>query len=392
MSETTTIGQDDGAAFSRTGWVYAAAVFSAGAGLVHASAAGQHADHALLATMFAVGAAAQVGWALAAFTRPGRLVLQLGLALQLALIGFWGLTRLSGVSGIDGLEGVQPVGRQDLLTVALEALAIVATLVALRSASSSVSAPQRSAVVLAIAAAVAVAIAVPASATQHGHDEESAAGHAHGAAGSGQEHAGTGHAPSVAVPYDPALPIDLGGVEGVTPAQQATAENIIAVTLNGLPQWSDPAVAEAAGFHSIGDGRTGVEHFVNEGFMTDDVTLDPDRPESLVYDTTGGGRRLVAAMYMEKRGLPLEDVPDLGGALMQWHIHDNLCYNAEGHVAGLTDANGNCRAGLTKPESTPMIHVWIESHPCGPFAALEGIGGGKIEEGEEVLCDAAHGA
>jgi hypothetical protein len=244
---------------------------------------------------------------------------------------------------------------------------------------------------LAAAAAVAVAIAVPASATQHAHDEGAAVGHATGSV-AGHAHGDGGHATGEPVPYDPTKPIDLGGVKGVTLEQQATAENIIAVTLAGLPQWSDPAVAEAAGFRSIGDGSTGIEHFVNQAFMDDDITLDPDHPESLVYDTSDGGRRLVAAMYMEKRGLPLEDVPDLGGALMQWHIHDNLCYNAAGRVAGLTDANGNCRAGLVKPEPTPMIHVWIEPHPCGPFAALEGIGGGKIKEGEEVLCDHAHGA
>ena len=39
-----------------------------------------------------------------------------------------------------------------------------------------------------------------------------------------------------------------------------------------------------------------------------------------------------------------------------------------------------------------MIHVWIEKHPCGPFAALEGLGAGQIRDGEERLCDVAHGA
>ena len=29
-----------------------------------------------------------------------------------------------------------------------------------------------------------------------------------------------------------------------------------------------------------------------------------------------------------------------------------------------------------------MIHVWIEPHPCGPFAALEGVAAGTIAEGE----------
>jgi hypothetical protein len=163
------------------------------------------------------------------------------------------------------------------------------------------------------------------------------------------------------------------------------------VTLHGLPQWADPTYAEANGFHSIGDGFTGTEHLINEANMDDDVILDPDVPESLVYDTSGGERRLVAAMYMLKRGTPLEQAPDLGGNLMQWHTHDNLCYNAAGKVRGVTDASGACPAGLVKPVETPMIHVWLEPHPCGPFAALEGIAGGRIPDGEEVLCDHAHG-
>jgi hypothetical protein len=97
-------------------------------------------------------------------------------------------------------------------------------------------------------------------------------------------------------------------------------------------------------------------------------------------------------MYMVKPGTPLSEVPNIGGKLMQWHTHDNLCYNAQGKIAGITDAEGNCPPGLVKPVETPMIHVWIEPHPCGPFAALEGIGGGRIPEGEERLCDHAHGA
>jgi hypothetical protein len=36
-----------------------------------------------------------------------------------------------------------------------------------------------------------------------------------------------------------------------------------------------------------------------------------------------------------------------------------------------------------------MLHVWIEPHKCGPFAALEGVGAGQIKEGEARLCDTA---
>ena len=222
----------------------------------------------------------------------------------------------------------------------------------------------------------------------HGSDESVAAGHEleAGAADHVED------ASAATVPYDPTQPIDLSGVDGVTSEQQAAAENVIAVTLHGLPQWADPAYAEAHGFRSIGDGFTGIEHLINEANMDDDVILEPDVPESLVYDTSGGGRRLVAAMYMLKRGTPLEEAPDIGGNLMQWHTHDNLCYNAEGKVRGITNANGACPAGLVKPVETPMIHVWLEPHPCGPFAALEGIAGGRIPDGEEVLCDHAHGS
>ena len=82
-----------------------------------------------------------------------------------------------------------------------------------------------------------------------------------------------------AVRYDPTMPIDLSGVEGVTPAQQAIAENLVAaVNVVRLPKWADPAIAEAAGFHSIGDGDGGEEHYVNWDWIDDGVWLDPDTP------------------------------------------------------------------------------------------------------------------
>ena len=65
---------------------------------------------------------------------------------------------------------------------------------------------------------------------------------------------------------------------------------------------------------------------------------------------------------------------------------------ASGQVAGLTNAQGTCDPPLVQPEAVPMIHVWIVPHECGPFSALEGIGGGQIPEGETRLCDHAHGA
>ena len=213
--------------------------------------------------------------------------------------------------------------------------------------------------------------------------------------GAGHDHGAGTAATSAPKPYDPTMPIDLSGTPGVTPQQQAAAENLIATTLVRLPMWSDYKVAEAFGFRSIGDAGTGHEHFIQWDWINDDVILDPDRPESLVFEPQpDGSKKLVSAMYMLPGNVALEDVPDIGGALMQWHIHDNLCFTndpVQPRVAGQTSPDGSCPNGLVKKEPAPMIHVWITPHECGPFAALEGVGAGQIVAGEERLCDHQHG-
>lgn len=215
--------------------------------------------------------------------------------------------------------------------------------------------------------------------------------HGHGGTIGGDDH----HSTATPKPYDPTLPIDLSGTPGVTPQQQAAAENLIAVTLVRLPQWADYRVAEKAGFRSIGDAATGHEHYIQWDWINDDAVLDPDRPESLVFEPQpDGSKKLVSAMYMLPDTTPLDQVPDIGGPLMQWHIHDDLCFTkgSEPKVAGVTSVGGPCPAGLEKFRPAPMIHVWITPHPCGPFAALEGVGAGQIKVGEERLCDHAHGS
>ena len=256
-------------------------------------------------------------------------------------------------------------------------------------------------------------IVVPSMVAAGGHSHAGGAGHTHAdgttEAAAGHSHAATGtdtgaaaaagghtHAASVVAPkvYDPKKPIDLGGVPGVTLAQQARAENLIAITLLRLPQFNSIEKAKAAGYISIGDRLTGVEHYINVKYFDDGRILDPDHPESLVFENnaTNNGQHLAAAMYMLAPNQTLNDVPDVGGKLTQWHIHDNLCFTSTGQVAGLTSSGGPCPAGLNKGSQAPMIHVWTEKNPCGPFAALEGIGGGRIKDGETRLCDAAHGA
>ena len=198
--------------------------------------------------------------------------------------------------------------------------------------------------------------------------------------------------------FDPLQPIDLSGTPGVTPAQQAAAEQLVRDTLRDLPRFANPSAAQLAGYRSIGDGFTGDEHFINLAYMNDGHVLDSMHPESLVYNTRTGTRILEAAMYMLSPGSRFTDVPPLfQSPLTQWHVHNDLCFYVNpadpkqiliGSTAG--GSSGGCPAGQYLAGNEPMLHVWIVKNPCGPFAALEGIGAGQVAPGESRNCDSGH--
>lgn len=199
-------------------------------------------------------------------------------------------------------------------------------------------------------------------------------------------------------PYDPKQAIDLSCSPGVTPAEQARAEKLIRDTLRDLPHYADPNTAYAEGYRSIGDGFTGDEHYVKWAYLDDNHILDSLHPESLVYEVRNGKKTLAAAMYTLSIGDTFADVPDIGGPLTQWHVHNDLCLANDPTdplrkvVSSLTTVNGTCPAGTTKAGGVPMIHVWIVKNACGPFSALEGIGAGQVPPGETRDCDTAHGS
>ena len=195
---------------------------------------------------------------------------------------------------------------------------------------------------------------------------------------------------------DPAK-IDLSGMPGVTAAEQQRAESLLRRTILTLPRWADYRKAEADGYRSIGDGLTGEEHFLRWEAVNDKVMLDPRAPESLVYkvDPATGARTLEAAMFILPERYNLNNVPDVGGALTQFHIHDNLCFNNDPKapkVVGLTNGEGKCPPPLVKFRANVMLHVWIRPNTCGPFAALEGVGAGQTKPGTTRACDMVHGA
>ena len=129
---------------------------------------------------------------------------------------------------------------------------------------------------------------------------------------------------------------------------------------------------------------------MNWSYVNDGHILDPARPESIVYQRRNGAPVAVAAMYSLPLGSTFAYVPDVGGALTQWHVHRNLCLTndpKQKFVAGFAALNGPCPAGTTKAGDQPMLHVWRVPNPCGPFAALEGVGAGQVQTGQTRLCD-----
>lgn len=373
-----------------------------GAGLIHAAAIGPHAGHGLVPALFAAAAVTGLVSGVAFLLRPGRAVLAVIAGAHLLMLVTWVASRSSGIGFVDGLEARESVGFPDAVAACFEATAVGAALLMARR-SERVGALRRIALVAAVAVLAAVpAVGAPAiyraAASEHPHGEEADADH------KGSDHEDADHEDAedpghedadhaVPVPFDPSEPVDLSGTPGVSQVQQKQAELLLAQTLEVLPKYSDPATAQAEGYRSIGDGFTGFEHYIDWSKINDDVILDPNEPESLVYETSSGPPTLVAAMYVLPDTYTLDSVPDIGGSLIQWHIHDDLCFTAgyEPVVAGMTSVGGECGAGLQKFQPSPMIHVWIQENACGPFAALEGVGAGQTKDGSRA-CDHGHGS
>jgi hypothetical protein len=348
-------------------------------------------------------AAAIVGAAcgVATLLHPTVEVLLITVVVHVVVVASWLLSRTVGLP-IAGFHPRQAVGVTDTIVAVLSAVVVVggAWLIVGSPALRPVTrfAPS-------IAAIVVVGVAVPAlfaasaagsSAVVATRAATTTSTVAEGNAGADAQLHTTAHehAATPVRAFDPTQPIDLSGTPGVTQVQQKQAELLLAQTLADLPQFADPAVAEARGYHSIGDALTGDEHFMNWAAINDNHVLDPNFPESLVYDTRSGTRVLEAAMFILPAGYTLDNVPQIGGSLIQWHIHDDLCFTVgpTPQVAGFHQPGQPCGLGLQAFTPSPMIHVWITKNPCGPFAALEGIGAGQVKAGEVRACDHVHGS
>jgi hypothetical protein len=362
-----------------------AGLASVGAGACHLAAAGVHGENPSLARIFVIMGAAQLITGLVLALGDGRLAAAAVVVVNIVAVGGWALTRTVGISWVQGLGGAERPQFPDTVCAALGAIALVLGFVVLFRGARK--APRIGLVAPGVlVGVVSVAVMLTGATHVHSHDE---AGNVHEAAG----HVHAGAMSMWPRPFDPTQPIDFSGVPGVTPEQQARAEKLVASTLQDLPQFADVTKIGARGFTSIGDAGSGFEHYINSAYLRDDAFLDPNKPESLVYQVDGDKRTLVAAMFAAN-GMSLTDpkLVDWGGPLMQWHVHMDLCWSIAQVVVGVTDADGKCPAGsINAGGNIPMIHVWITPNECGPFAALTGRSAGQVAgDGPRVDQCASH--
>ena len=263
---------------------------------------------------------------------------------------------LSRTVGLVGpLAGVEDVGAPDAIAAVLASVACVTALAALlvgARGSIRLDVP-----VLIVSGVAVLALVVPAMAAPHTHGDhehgeiaatahDESAGHTHG----DTVDAGSTHSHGDASTVDDTAPIVSLADARLTEAQRARAIAILVSTRAAmLARFPDRASVEAAGYVWIGDGRRagGYEHFVQQDYMADGHELDPDHIESIVLQRQAdGSERVVTAMYILERGKTMADVPDVAGALTTWHDHQNLCWDANGKLAGIV-VNGQCRPGGT---------------------------------------------
>jgi hypothetical protein len=151
-----------------------------------------------------------------------------------------------------------------------------------------------------------------------------------------------------------------------TQAQKEAAAKLYNDTETGVARYRSLAAALADGY--LGPTPfTSTEHFINASYTTDGKTVDPTRPEALMYTPTARGPVLVGVVYL--MNVPGEFGPDIGGCLTRWHVHTNVCYNGYGLiVAQLTAEQPICPMGSVHLIPPPALHVWFVDVPGGRFA------------------------
>ena len=151
------------------------------------------------------------------------------------------------------------------------------------------------------------------------------------------------------------------------------AAQIVATLRASIGKYQDYRAAEQDGympFHAEIPQRQ--YHFTNwRNAAANIFSFDPSRPTSLLYEKTGGGYRLIGAMYTAPRSATPDDLDArVPLSIAQWHEHVDFCKGPAG--TPMADYVGpNARFGLAGSIATadacaaaggtfiPLVYNWM---------------------------------
>ena len=126
-------------------------------------------------------------------------------------------------------------------------------------------------------------------------------------------------------------------------------------------------------------------HFVNIEYVFDGETLNPDKPEVIMYYKTEEGDFLLGVMYIAvgQRG------PQVGGPLSKWHYHIDrgMCYDRGILPIGRIKEGESCETGIPNIRSPEMLHVWFFDHSDGRYATTMGLTKEQLNLGIRQIAD-----
>ncbi|MGI9205448.1 MAG: hypothetical protein ACR2Q3_15645 [Woeseiaceae bacterium] len=172
--------------------------------------------------------------------------------------------------------------------------------------------------------------------------------------------------------------------QGPTQAQEDSASKLIQDSFDVVERhgWLNKEKALSDGYEKMyGDPV----HFVNTDYVFDGETLNPEKPEVLMYYRTREGDFLMGVMFLAigERG------PQAAGPLTVWHYHIDrrMCYERGVLPIDTIEDGKSCGQGVPNIRSPEMLHVWFFDHPDGRFATTMGLSEELLNSGIKQIIE-----
>ena len=138
--------------------------------------------------------------------------------------------------------------------------------------------------------------------------------------------------------------------------------------------WFNLSNAKSDGYYSWDIDQL---HYLHDGYLQNNESLNPEKPESLLYaQHPTKGRILVGVMYLTQG--PEDSGQQVAGPLSVWHYHLNDKQKCRTYNI-IPRNTENCPNGEFSYQGPEMKHVWFINHPDGPFVTSMSLPASRIE-------------